>query len=488
MLLLDAIAGHAVARPDLPAVLEPAGPVSWASFWMRVCAQADQLIDHAVEPGDRVALLAQPSSDYLAAILACVKVGAICTPLSLMLNSRTVSTLLMDASPRIVLTDPENRSRLDGDSDTESLWVALAIDAPASRSDTVHPTVACAPDQAMSLIYSSGTTGTPKGILHSRQARDAYAIIFSLEYGITQSSVTLLATPPYSNGTWMMALPTLFQGGCCVVAPQLATKDIPDLLLKSGVTHAFLVPTQLDALFSEGPRTLGSSKLSIVSAGSFLPLKTKRAIVDTPGVRLFELFGNTEGVCSILRPEQTEEGFDSVGTAIISGEIAVAESGEILGRNALQSMGYFNRPDQTAQLWVHADNGRPFVRSGDLGEVGEDGFLRLKGRIKDMIVSGGVNVYPADIEEQLREHMDVADAAVIGTPHEKWGETPLAYVVLKGGARSDAATIKDWANAALNKHQRLHGLSILEAFPRNALGKVVKSELGRQTINGACDA
>lgn len=487
-LLLDAVAGHAVARPKASAVVEQAGRVSWAAFWQRVCAKADQLIDHQVNPGDRVALLARPSADYLAAILACVKIGAVCTPLSLMLNKRTISALLSDASPRIVLIDPESRPLLDDHNDTEALWIILPIGAPTTSNEVTYPTVTCSPDQAMSLIYSSGTTGEPKGILHSRQARDAYAIIFSLEYCITQDSVTLLATPPYSNGTWMMALPTLFQGGCCVVAPQLSTKDIPDLLLQYDVTHAFLVPTQLDALFSNGPRPLGASKLTIVSAGSFLPLRTKRAIVDTPSLRLFELFGNTEGVCSILRPEQMEQGFDSVGTAIISGEIAVADSGEILGRNALQSMGYFNRPDLTSALWVDASDGRPFVRSGDLGVIGDDGFLRLKGRLKDMIVSGGVNVYPADIEELLREHEHVADAAVVGVPHQKWGETPCAYILLKPTAEIDADTLKEWANGVLNKHQRLHDLSILEAFPRNALGKVIKSNLDKQTRLEASDA
>ncbi|MEM9054792.1 MAG: class I adenylate-forming enzyme family protein [Pseudomonadota bacterium] len=489
MLLLEAVASHATARATAPAVHDASGSVSWASFWHKVCAKADELIDEGVKPGDRIVLWAKPSADYLSAILACARVGAVCTPLSLMLNQRTISTLLADAGPTVILVDdPSNGAcgALDGLETTASV---LSIAATPGAGATRHQAAAVSKDAAMSLIYSSGTTGTPKGILHSRAARDFYGVVFALEYGITRDSVTLLATPPYSNGTWMMALPTLFQGGCCVIASQLKTPDIPDLLLSHGVTHAFLVPTQLDALFADGPRALGKSNLTIVSAGSFLPLKTKRAILDTDDVRLFELFGNTEGVCSILRPEQMEAGFDSVGTSITTGEIAVADSGEIIGRNALQSMGYFNRAELTAALWVNIDDEeQPFVRSGDLGAIGDDGFLRLKGRLKDMIVSGGINVYPADIEEFLREHEDIADAAVTGIPHQKWGETPVAYVLLKANASTDADALKAWANSQLNKHQRLQDVTILDDFPRNALGKVIKAELGDQTKEGASNA
>lgn len=489
MLLLEAVASHATARASAPAVHDASGPVSWASFWQKICAKADELVDQGVKPGDRIVLWAKASADYLAAILACARVGGICTPLSLMLNQRTVSNLLADAEPKVILVDDPSNGTCGGFDHLKTVPIVASITASLAPMPVRHEAAIISADSAMSLIYSSGTTGTPKGILHSRTARDFYGIIFALEYGITRDSVTLLATPPYSNGTWMMALPTLFQGGCCVIAPKLKTPDIPDLLLSHGVTHAFLVPTQLDALFADGPRALGKSNLTIVSAGSFLPLKTKRAILDTDDVRLFELFGNTEGVCCILRPEQMDVGFDSVGTAITTGKIAVSESGEILGRNALQSMGYFNRPKLTEALWVNIDDEeQPFVRSGDLGAIGDDGFLRLKGRLKDMIVSGGINVYPADIEEFLREHEDIADAAVTGIPHQKWGETPVAYVLLKANASTDADALKAWANSQLNKHQRLQDVAILDDFPRNALGKVIKAELGDQTKEGASNA
>ena len=475
MMLIQAVRGHAVSRPNAIAIEFDDRMVSWHELWRNVQNQAGLLASNGVSQGDRVGILSASCPEYIASILACALSGAVCAPFSLMLNDATLGALIEDSAPTLVLVNGKERNSFADHSEFNSTApiVAFATDEKKHWEGATS----ASPGSAMSLVYSSGTTGVPKGIVHSRNARDAYATVFALEYGIQQNSRTLLATPLYSNGTWMTLLPTILAGGCCVIRSELKTTDLRRVIDQEQITHAFLVPTQLNEIFASGSARLSDRSVTIISAGSFLPLGTKRAILDSENVELFELYGNTEGVCSILRPHQMEQGFDSVGTAIATGEISIETSGEICGRNALQSSGYHNRPQLTDELFVDDGGTRKFVRSGDIGAIGDDGFLRLKGRLKDMIVSGGVNVYPIDIETSLESIEGIREASVIGVPHDKWGETPVAFVILDCPSSHTHESLLRLANQRLNKHQRLSRIELVQQFPRNALGKVIKTQL-----------
>ena len=495
--LICAIERHAEQRPRDLAICIDGNETSWSGFAARVDEIASFLLLEGVQPGARVVLLGEPSLDYFSAMFATGKVGGIVAPVSLMLTPDTISVLLEDADPAIILVDAGSRQMfVEGGEELAPFEDRLRVLEQIGSVEKSETFPSLDRQAAMSLIYSSGTTGVPKGIIHSFQARDLYGSVFSKEYGITAQSRTLLATAPYSNGTWMMVLPTVLSGGALIVETALKVFDVPSIVSKHQISHAFLVPTQLNALFTDcAEKWHPANEITIVSAGSFLPLATKQAILDTDKIRLFELFGNTEGAATILRPSQMAQATQSVGTPISSGVIAVigdddrplgvGQIGEIVGGGPLASSGYYNRPEQNNNLFWHDAQGNKLVRTGDLGAIDEQGFLHLRGRKKDMIVSGGINVYPADIEEALRRHTDIADAAVVGVAHKKWGETPYAFVLPVEGRDVDTNALLSWINDRLNKFQRLSGLQVCSEFPRNALGKVMKAELlDKMAISG----
>jgi acyl-CoA synthetase (AMP-forming)/AMP-acid ligase II len=219
-----------------------------------------------------------------------------------------------------------------------------------------------------------------------------------------------------------------------------------------------------------------------------MPETMKRELQRLTDHRLYELWGLTEGVATIMNPEDMRTRPQSVGRPMLGCDIRIVDPqgqdvtgtsvGEIVGRSAAMMSGYWNRPDANEDIVWNAADGTAFIRTGDIGEFDADGFMTLRGRIKDMIVSGGLNVYPIDIEMELLKHPAVMDASVAGIIDDKWGETPIAFVRLHPQARISHEALIEWANARLSKHQRLSEMHVMDRdFPRNTMGKVVKSEL-----------
>jgi long-chain acyl-CoA synthetase len=227
-----------------------------------------------------------------------------------------------------------------------------------------------------------------------------------------------------------------------------------------------------------------SSLQTLLCAGSPLRRDTKREVIQRFGNKLIELYGFSEGFGAMLKPAQHEHRFDSVGRPVIGCEVCIlddagnvlspGEVGEIAGYGAAMMAAYHRRPEQTAALVWRDARGRSWIRSGDLGKLDAQGFITLVDRKKDMIISGGFNVFPTDLEAIVGGHPDVLDVTVIGIPHDKWGETPLALVMPKAGRAADTAAILAWANERLARHQRLSAVELRDDFPRNALGKVLK--------------
>ena len=316
------------------------------------------------------------------------------------------------------------------------------------------------------IIYSSGTTGLPKGILHSHAMRDLLAVRFTaFDYG--PDTISLASTPLYSNTTLVALLATLGVGGTTILMPS-STSRIPGDRPARGVTHAMLVPVQYQRILAHpdfDKYDLGSFEAKLSTSAPLRAHIKADCLKRWPG-RLIEIYGLTEGggSCTLeanLHPDKLH----TVGKPGLGSEVVVldeqgrvlpqGEVGELAGRGQVMMKGYYKQDDKTRDLFWYDKDGRLYFKSGDMGRIDEDGFVVLLDRKKDMIISGGFNVYAADIEVLLLKHPDIIDVAVIGIPSEQWGESPIPLRVPAAAPTATEAEVRDWANGQLSKTQRL---------------------------------
>jgi acyl-CoA synthetase (AMP-forming)/AMP-acid ligase II len=475
---------------------------TWSDFERQTRRVAAALGAMDCGPGARVAILAASSIAHIEVLVGILRSGASAVPLPGLASADTLAHMLADSGARAVFTSGELHPLADqalaGDNRisrncrvsidfSARHWCDLAGLASAAPSKTTLPTIS--PDQEFNLIYSSGTTGTPKGIIHSHQTRTAQMAAAALA-GIDRKAVTLISTALYANWTLFGLFASLYGGGTTLLLPRFDSRECLRLLRDDQVTHAFLVPVQITRLLADVDfdQYVQGGETMKLCAGSPLPVSVKRELLRRWPGGLVENYGLTEGApTTLLFADLHPQKLESVGSVVPGGEIRIineegrelphGETGEVVGRTEAMMDGYLNRADLTAELeWID-ESGRRFFRSGDFGRLDSDGFLYLMGRKKDVIISGGMNIYASDIEEVLMTHPEVAEAAVIGIPSEQWGETPLALIVLPEGSDIGRAALRDWANARLGKAQRLHAVEFRASLPRGTLDKVLKNEL-----------
>ena len=392
---------------------------------------------------------------------------------------REVADLLDTAAAPFVA----GRIALDGDAGVPGFH------AWAGQRSSAFVNAAVAPGDAFNIIYSSGTTGQPKGIVQPHAFR--WAQFRRLVY--TTEAVALISTPLYSNTTLVSFLPTLANGGTVVLLPKFDAGEFLRMAAQHRVTHAMLVPVQYRRLMQHPDfdhYDLSSFTAKFSTSAPFAATLKAEVIRRWPG-GLVEFYGMTEGggSCMLLAHEFPDK-LATVGQPMPEHDIrlidedgvqvAAGGTGEVVGRSPSMMAGYHNLPEKTREAEWYSPDGQRFIRTGDVGRFDEDGFLTLMDRKKDMIISGGFNIYPSDLEAELVQHPSVIEAAVLAAPSETWGETPVAVVVLRAGENVAPEALRAWVNARLGKTQRISELRLADALPRSAIGKVLKRELRTQ--------
>ncbi len=487
-----------------PAVVCGEERQSWEDFHRRTNMVANALLGLGLKKGDKVALLMQNSVAMFELIWGTIKAGGVTVPINVMLAQDSLGIMINNSEAKWVFADPVTAPQIEPikaqltNVQAEGFYAIGGLggmwkpaEALVDGGSVKDPKVKLKMTDSMNIIYSSGTTGVPKGIEHSHFARHMYSFGVGPVHEIDRWTVSLCATPLYTNGTWINMLPTVFSGGTTVLLKKFSGENFFQTVEREKCTHVFMVPTQFIVLL-ESPALHQydhSSLRMLVSGGQALPTKTADGIRQhLKSAGLWEMYGMTEGYITLCTPEDMAHGkVGSVGLPVFGGDICIinekgkqlarGKTGEICGWSPGLMKGYYRDEKRTEDIIWKGPNGRTYLRSGDIGRMDEDGYLYISGRVKDMIKSGGINVFAADIEEVFMRHPDVMEATAIGIPHDKWGETPLLFAIMRESAKASEAELAEWGNARLGKFQRVARVEYRQEFPRVTHDKVNKRAL-----------
>jgi len=492
--IADVIRAHAAEQPQKAALVDARRTIAYAELDSLMDRIAAALQRDGVGKADVAAACATTSAEYGAVFFGILRAAATVAPLAPSSTPESLVVQLQDSDARVFFLDAQlaqhmggaleqvtaKRVSLDGSDAGIPLEQWLAPEGAKPELHTVDP------DQGFNIIYSSGTTGAPKGIVQPHRMRWG-----QIRRGVYPAdAVTMISTPLYSNTTLVSFLPTISNGGTAVLMPKFDVKGFLELSEKTRATHAMLVPVQYRRLmeYPDFDRyDLSSYRMKFATSAPF-SAELKRQVLDRWPGGLIEFYGMTEGGGSCgLQAHEFPDKLHTVGRPLpghdirLIGEdgkeVAQGEIGEVVGRSGAMMVGYHNQPGKTSDAEWWSPDGLRFIRTGDVGRFDEDGFLTLMDRKKDMIISGGFNIYPSDLEAELAQHPAVLEAAVVGVPSDAWGETPVAFVALKPGATAAAEEIRSWMNGRVGKTQRLADLKLVDALPRSHIGKVMKREL-----------
>ena len=483
----ELIAAHARERGDKLAVVHGEDALSYARLDARMDAIAAALQRDGLAKGQAVAIIGAMGLVYAALFLGAIRAGGAPAPIAPSSTGDQMAAMIADSGAGVVFLDTDAAATL-GDRAVAARRVMLtpdAVDAWLAGARTPSP-VALRPEDPFNIIYSSGTTGTPKGIVQPHAMR--WAHVARGDAAGFAEAVTMIATPLYSNTTLVSFIPTLAWGGTAVLLGKFDARGFLEAAERHRATHAMLVPVQYQrimALPDFNRFDLSSFRLKTCTSAPFSAALKADVVARWPGL-LVEYYGMTEGggTC-ILNATAHPDKLHTVGQPAPGHDIRLidedgrevpqGEMGEVVGRSGAMMSGYHGRKQATSEAeWFDADGNR-FIRHGDVGRFDEDGFLILMDRKKDLIISGGFNIYPSDLEAVLRQHPGVRDCAVVGVPSEQWGETPVGFYV--PAATTPAPEILATVNAGLGKTQRLADLIAIDELPRSAIGKVLKREL-----------
>jgi fatty-acyl-CoA synthase len=473
--------------PDRVAVVYGDRDWTYRQLHERVTRLAHALAGLGVTHGDRVAYLGFNHPRFLEVLFATGQLGAVFVPLNWRLAAPELAYVLKDSGTRVLIYGP-GQAELDATlvggctvvpgEDYEAMLLAAASDELDEPVD---------PDETCMILYTSGTTGRPKGAMltHANIAWNSVNLL--LDVDLTSDEVTLVVAPMFHVAALnQTVLPTLLKGGRVVVVSSFDPGRVLALIASYRVTYLFGVPTMFLAM-AQHPKWAEADLSSVRSAicgGAPVPEAVINAF-QARGVTFMQGYGLTEAAPGVLflRKHDSVRKAGSAGTPVFFSDIRLVDSdgvdvgpgdpGEILVQGPNVMAGYWHRSDDTDAV-LSADG---WLRTGDIGVADDDGFITIRDRTKDVIISGGENIYPAEVEDALYQHPSVAECAVIGVPDGHWGEVGRAVVVLRDGATAQPADLLAFLDGRVARYKIPKSVAFTDRLPRTASGKVIKKEL-----------
>ncbi|MFT4656052.1 MAG: acyl-CoA synthetase (AMP-forming)/AMP-acid ligase II [Candidatus Aldehydirespiratoraceae bacterium] len=484
------------STPDAPALTFEGETLTFAQLNVRSSRVANALSAQGLVAGDRVAVLSKNAPEFFDLAMGCSKIGAILVGLNWRLAAPEIAVIVADAAPSMIVVGATERHLLaSDDAEPASRIIVFGEEFDAWRdSASAHdPAHVGESDDVTLLLYTSGTTGLPKGVMLTN-AGMSYTAQLGQAWKMSADSVNLVAMPLFHIGGIGYGTSTMALGGHTVVMREFDPIAVVDAIAKHGVTHSFFVPAAIQAMLAApGVRAADLSSLELLSYGaSPIGDALLREAIDVFGCDFTQAYGMTETsgtVVGLPAEDHDPDGdrahllrscgraFPWVELRVIDpttlDDVPVGDVGEIWIRSGMVTAGYWNKPEATAEAIV--DGG--WLRTGDAAFQDDEGYIFLFDRFKDMIVSGGENIYPAEVENAMADHPDISEVAVIGVPDERWGETPKAIVVLRIGSAVTQQELVEFTQTRLAKYKCPTSIEFTDVLPRNASGKVLKKDL-----------
>ncbi len=461
------------SAPSWPVLFDPdRGWVSGQQLEHETRRLAGRLQGAGLEPGDRMLFSAESSLGLVLAHVAALRSGIVVVPANTAYRERELAHVVRDARPRAALLDDADRARwVSAAAEPGIVMLTPDVDLPDGEPGQLD---AASPEAPALIGYTSGTTGAPKGAVLSHANLLAGTESVAIAWRWSPSDRLVLALPLFHvHGLCVGLHGTLLAGASAVLLPRFDVDVVLDAASAHDASLFFGVPTMYHR-FARSPRVGELAGLRLCVSGSApLPAELHRALGEHGRQQVLERYGMTETLMNVSNPYDGERRPGSVGLPLPGVELILSDGdeGEILLRGPNVFAGYWERPDATAESFADG-----WFRTGDLGSFDPDGYLRILGRLKELIITGGLNVYPREVEDVLLSHDGVGEVAVVGAPSEEWGELVTAFIVPAADRPTERALL-EFAAERLAPFKRPRAIHFVDSLPRNALGKVLKREL-----------